>query len=527
MDVSTKSDKEETILYSLPCASFGYVMVKTLGVGGFGAVHKCVALDTKELVALKIVKKEYAQYGKREVRFLERLRKLDPHKNNLVLFNRHLLHNETFMLEFEMLNMTIDDLIMSCARPLHLSEIQVITQQMLVALNALRSRRIVHADIKPDNIMLVNHKLQPLKVKLIDFGMAHTVAELSLGDKIQYLSYRAPEVLLGLHLNEAIDMWALGCVMADMLLGTDLFTPSCEFDRVKDMVQMQGQPDDRLLDSGIYTIFHFCKHNDSPCPSWKLHTACKRCRNRGLVTTVTCKFTSLDDIVKTRPNTTENVDTQAFLSLLKQMMEIDPEKRIIPSKALLHPFISMKDFPSESKSNPDLSSACLTTQRLSRSSIDNVDDSLATHYKSAACPKDEYRLEDSVVEFKPKAAVVGSLKKVFNTSSDDSLSVDEQTKKPAPRTRSYGTNTTGKYNGSSADNENTPPGKASFDDHTPAETQPVLVCHSDDADGGETRTDERSAPFVEIKTRKRHFRRYRLLFSRLFKSLSCSGAGVD
>uniref|UniRef100_A0A8D3AAF6 Protein kinase domain-containing protein n=1 Tax=Scophthalmus maximus TaxID=52904 RepID=A0A8D3AAF6_SCOMX len=331
MDVSTKSDKEETILYSLPCASFGYVMVKTLGVGGFGAVHKCVALDTKELVALKIVKKEYAQYGKREVRFLERLRKLDPHKNNLVLFNRHLLHNETFMLEFEMLNMTIDDLIMSCARPLHLSEIQVITQQMLVALNALRSRRIVHADIKPDNIMLVNHKLQPLKVKLIDFGMAHTVAELSLGDKIQYLSYRAPEVLLGLHLNEAIDMWALGCVMADMLLGTDLFTPSCEFDRVKDMVQMQGQPDDRLLDSGIYTIFHFCKHNDSPCPSWKLHT---------------------------------NVDTQAFLSLLKQMMEIDPEKRIIPSKALLHPFISMKDFPSESNYNPDLSSACLTTQRL-------------------------------------------------------------------------------------------------------------------------------------------------------------------
>uniref|UniRef100_A0A8D3ECB5 Protein kinase domain-containing protein n=1 Tax=Scophthalmus maximus TaxID=52904 RepID=A0A8D3ECB5_SCOMX len=328
MDVSTKSDKEETILYSLPCASFGYVMVKTLGVGGFGAVHKCVALDTKELVALKIVKKEYAQYGKREVRFLERLRKLDPHKNNLVLFNRHLLHNETFMLEFEMLNMTIDDLIMSCARPLHLSEIQVITQQMLVALNALRSRRIVHADIKPDNIMLVNHKLQPLKVKLIDFGMAHTVAELSLGDKIQYLSYRAPEVLLGLHLNEAIDMWALGCVMADMLLGTDLFTPS------------------------------------------------------GLVTTVTCKFTSLDDIVKTRPNTTENVDTQAFLSLLKQMMEIDPEKRIIPSKALLHPFISMKDFPSESNYNPDLSSACLTTQRLSRSSTDNVDDSLATHYKS-------------------------------------------------------------------------------------------------------------------------------------------------
>uniref|UniRef100_A0A8D3EA64 Protein kinase domain-containing protein n=1 Tax=Scophthalmus maximus TaxID=52904 RepID=A0A8D3EA64_SCOMX len=284
----------------------------TLGEGDFGTVHKCVALDTKELVALKIVKKEYAQYGKREVDMLKRLRKLDPHKNNLIMFNRHLLYSETFMLEFEMLDMNIDDLIDSCDRPLHLSEIQVITQQMLVALNALRSIRIVHADIKPDNIMLVNHKLQPLKVKLIDFDLARTVDELKLDKTIQILSYRAPEVLLGLCLNEAVDTWALGCVMADMYLCTDLYTPLCEFDRVKDMVQMQGQPDDRLLNYGTYTENYFCKHSDSPS-----------------------KFTSLDDIVKTRPNTTENVDTQAFLSLLKQMMEVDPEKRIIPSKALL------------------------------------------------------------------------------------------------------------------------------------------------------------------------------------------------
>uniref|UniRef100_A0A8D3E5S4 Protein kinase domain-containing protein n=1 Tax=Scophthalmus maximus TaxID=52904 RepID=A0A8D3E5S4_SCOMX len=265
----------------LPNASFGYVLVKTLGEGDFGTVHKCVALDTKELVALKIVKKEYAQYGKREVDMLKRLRKLDPHKNNLIMFNRHLLYSETFMLEFEMLDMNIDDLIDSCDRPLHLSEIQVITQQMLVALNALRSIRIVHADIKPDNIMLVNHKLQPLKVKLIDFDLARTVDELKLDKTIQILSYRAPEVLLGLCLNEAVDTWALGCVMADMYLCTDLYTPLCEFDRVKDMV-------------------------------------------KGVLTWNTSKFTN-------------------------------PEKRIIPSKALLHPFITMKDFPSESKSNPDSS----------------------------------------------------------------------------------------------------------------------------------------------------------------------------
>ncbi|KAF0022702.1 hypothetical protein F2P81_025094 [Scophthalmus maximus] len=518
-------------------ASARYSFVKTLGVGGFGTVHKCIALDTKELIAVKIVKKECAQYGKREVEILESLRQLDPHKNNLVKFNRHFLHNETFMLEFEMLDMTIDDLMESFNRPLHLSEIQLITQQMLVALNALGSRRIVHADIKPDNIMLVNHKLQPLKVKLIDFGVAHTVAELSLGIRIQVLSYRAPEVMLGLNLNEAVDTWALGCVMANMYLGTDLYAPLCEFDRVRDMVQMQGQPDDHLLDSGIYTREHFCQHDDPPGPSWKLQTECNQCRN-SVIERDTCRYTSLDDIVKTRPNTTENEDTQAFLSLLKQMMEVDPEKRIIPNEALWHPSITMKDFPSESNSSPDLSSACSTTQesqrltvqpkcstpfvvRVSRASANKLDDSVATHYKTAACPSDEYRLEES------EATVIVIAKETSNTRSDDSLSADEE---PPTIAHLDVANTTCTNDGSpaavdrtAADNENAPQGRASLDEDNSAETPTVPVCHSD---GGKTRTDGSFKPLVEIKTRKKHFKRVRLLFSRLLKSGSCCRAVV-
>uniref|UniRef100_A0A3B5M125 Protein kinase domain-containing protein n=1 Tax=Xiphophorus couchianus TaxID=32473 RepID=A0A3B5M125_9TELE len=102
--------------------------------------------------------------------------------------------------------------------PLSLSEIRVIAQQLLVALNALKSAGLVHADIKPDNIMFVNHRSQPLKVKLIDFGLAVKVSKLWFVGTVQAIGYRAPEVILGLKMDESVDMWSLGCSLAYMAI---------------------------------------------------------------------------------------------------------------------------------------------------------------------------------------------------------------------------------------------------------------------------------------------------------------------
>lgn len=134
--------------------------------------------------------------------------------------------------------------------------------QMFVALGMLSNLGILHADIKPNNIMLVNRWDQPLRVKLIDFGLAIPTSCTGLGMKLQptgfrYLSsrsarksfkysrrwqtchwlvlrlLRAPEVSLGLPITPAIDLWGLGCTLGYLFLGEHLFSTSSMFQMVR------------------------------------------------------------------------------------------------------------------------------------------------------------------------------------------------------------------------------------------------------------------------------------------------------
>uniref|UniRef100_A0A8D0A1Z8 Protein kinase domain-containing protein n=1 Tax=Sander lucioperca TaxID=283035 RepID=A0A8D0A1Z8_SANLU len=225
----------------------GYLVETFLGEGRFGKVARCLKLKTNEKMALKIVRTD-----------------LDEDKNNLVRMTEYFRHKGHYCLVFEMLDTSLHDLMKERnSKPLCLSGIRVISQQMLVALNALKSIGLLHTDIKPDNVMLVNHKLQPFRVKLIDFGLAATVSTMFLGT-IQALGYRAPEVILGLPLDEAVDMWSLGCVLA------------------------------------------FLKNKEFSVPKWRFHPT---------------------------------------VNLLKRMLHVDCKKRISPSEALGHRFITMRHLP--------------------------------------------------------------------------------------------------------------------------------------------------------------------------------------
>lgn len=84
----------------------------------------------------------------------------------------HFQYKGHICLVLEMLDVSVDDYVRNNG-PLRLSEIQMVTRQLLVALRGLKSIGVVHADIKPDNIMLVNHQFHPFKVKVTDFGISH------------------------------------------------------------------------------------------------------------------------------------------------------------------------------------------------------------------------------------------------------------------------------------------------------------------------------------------------------------------
>uniref|UniRef100_A0A3Q3X3C4 Protein kinase domain-containing protein n=1 Tax=Mola mola TaxID=94237 RepID=A0A3Q3X3C4_MOLML len=267
-----------------------YEIHKILGQGVYGKVVECKNLDSKENMAVKIVQKNLFAAAIKEVSVLKNLRQLDEN-NNLVRFIEYFHQKGCICLVFEKLDKSLHDFLKERSfNPLTVPEIRVIAQQMLVALNALKSIGVTHGDIKPDNIMLVNHMAMPFRIKLIDFGLASSASEIKLCTKIQAVGYRAPEVTLGCPINEAIDMWSLGCVLAFMYLGRHLYPLRCEYESMRILVKLHGQPDDNMLN-------------------------CEKCD-------------------------TESEDTRAFISLLKHILRINPEKRINPRQALGHRFIT-------------------------------------------------------------------------------------------------------------------------------------------------------------------------------------------
>lgn len=92
---------------------------------------------------------------------------------------------------------------------------------------------LIHADLKPENIMLVDPVRQPYRVKVIDFGSASHVSKAVCNTYLQSRYYRAPEIILGLPFCEAIDMWSLGCVVAELFLGWPLYPGSSEYDQIR------------------------------------------------------------------------------------------------------------------------------------------------------------------------------------------------------------------------------------------------------------------------------------------------------
>lgn len=143
---------------------------------------------------------------------------------------------------------------------------------MLTALLKLKQLGLIHADLKPENIMLVDPVRQPYRVKVIDFGSASHVSKAICNTYLQSRYYRAPEIILGLPFGEAIDMWSLGCVVAELFLGWPLYPGSSEYDQIRYISQTQGLPSERMLGSATKTIKFFYRDNETNYPIWRLKT---------------------------------------------------------------------------------------------------------------------------------------------------------------------------------------------------------------------------------------------------------------
>ncbi|CAB1315636.1 unnamed protein product, partial [Coregonus sp. 'balchen'] len=256
------------------------------------------------------------------VGILNRLSAENADEFNFVRSYECFQHKGHTCLVFEMLEQNLYDFLKhSKFSPLPLRHIRPILQQVATALMKLKSLGLIHADLKPENIMLVDPLRQPYRVKVIDFGSASHVSKAVCSTYLQSRYYRAPEIVLGLPFCEAIDMWSLGCVIAELFLGWPLYPGASEYDQA---------PSEHEAEMGI-----------------------KSKEARKYI------FNCLDDLMQVNLSShlegsdmlAEKADRREFIDLLKRMLRLDADKRITPTKTLGHPFVTMShllDFPHSS-----------------------------------------------------------------------------------------------------------------------------------------------------------------------------------
>ena len=244
-----------------------YKVLDLLGKGTFGQVVQCKCSSGEKDVAIKIVKNKpaYLNQAKIELRILSILNTVERGKGDqtrIVTLLDHFTHFNHLCLVFEMLHSNLYEVLKrNSFRGLPSLLVSDFARQIADALVALRENGIIHCDLKPENIMLVDPSgMQAFtakggatsakpRLKVIDFGSS-CISESTPYTYIQSRFYRAPEVLVGCSYTSAIDLWSLGCIIAEMFLGLPIFPGVSEHNQLKRMQEILGEPPAQLIARG-------------------------------------------------------------------------------------------------------------------------------------------------------------------------------------------------------------------------------------------------------------------------------------
>nr|XP_014715751.1 homeodomain-interacting protein kinase 4 [Equus asinus] len=344
-----------------------YDIIEVLGKGTFGEVAKGWRRSTGEMVAIKILKNDAYRNRiiKNELKLLRCMRGLDPEEAHVIRFLEFFHDALKFYLVFELLEQNLFEFQKeNNFAPLPARHIRTVTLQVLRALARLKELAIIHADLKPENIMLVDQTRCPFRVKVIDFGSASIFSEVRYVKEpyIQSRFYRAPEILLGLPFCEKVDVWSLGCVMAELHLGWPLYPGNNEYDQVRYICETQGLPKPHLLHAAR-KAHHFFKRNPHPDATnpWQLKSSADYLAETKVRPLERRKYMlkSLDQIETVngsgaasrlnfpdREALAEHADLKSMVELIKRMLTWESHERISPSAALRHPFVSMQQLRS-------------------------------------------------------------------------------------------------------------------------------------------------------------------------------------
>ncbi|CAD8209008.1 unnamed protein product [Paramecium pentaurelia] len=223
-----------------------FELLEFKGKGAYGVVWKAVDRKTKQIVALKKIFDAFhnatdSQRTFREVIFLEQL---NNHENIIKLTSViKAENNKDLYMVFDYMETDLHKVIRAnILEPIHK---KYIVYQVLKGLKYLHTGEVIHRDLKPSNL-LINSEC---KVKVADFGLARSVAKPDdntnpiLTEYVATRWYRAPEILLGSqYYSKAVDMWSLGCIVGEMIVGKAIFPGTSTLNQIERIIELCGRP---------------------------------------------------------------------------------------------------------------------------------------------------------------------------------------------------------------------------------------------------------------------------------------------
>ncbi|WVZ12036.1 hypothetical protein V8G54_016566 [Vigna mungo] len=288
-----------------------FEMIKKINEGTYGVVYKARDKKTGELVALKKVKMNIERDGFP----MSSLREI----NILLSFNHPSIVNVkevvvddfdgTFMV-MEYMEYDLKGMMEVKKQPFSISEIKSLVKQLLEGVKYLHDNWVIHRDLKSSNILL-NHDGE---LKICDFGLSRQYGSplKPYTPVVVTLWYRAPELLLGAkEYSTAIDMWSVGCIMAELISKEPLFRGKSELEQLDQIFRTLGTPDEKIW-PGL-----------SKLPGAKAKFV-KQPFNMLRKKFPAASFTGLP------------VLSELGFDLLKKLLTYDPEERITAEDALLH-----------------------------------------------------------------------------------------------------------------------------------------------------------------------------------------------
>jgi serine/threonine-protein kinase PRP4 len=324
-----------------------YEVFEVTGKGVFSNVLRARDIDRENKeVAIKIIRNNdmMKKCGDKELEILQLIaREHGADKHNIVQLHEHFWMHGHLCLVFEALAMNLREVIKKFGnnRGINVGAVHKFAKQMFVALRHMKACKVIHADIKPDNILVNDRHNQ---IKICDFGSASYIEECDITPYLVSRWYRAPEITLCIKYDYGIDMWSIATCLYELYTGKVMFSGNTNNDMLRRFMEIKGKFPNKLLKRSISKCIELGRPVDFTDDFKFMRVVVDKVTKKQSIKVITIDEKPEKDLLKLcMPHKIKNPDeakmVKDLVDLLHHCLALSNDQRFTPEQALKHSFV--------------------------------------------------------------------------------------------------------------------------------------------------------------------------------------------